>query len=200
MRAKLCRPAGRDDGARGRAGGHPTAGSSLRPAARRVSMPSNADSTRHPSSRPRPMSAPDPRLPPEPSLPPRQPRLLDRVRQAARVRHYSYRTEEAYVQWIRRFVLYHGKRHPQEMGAAQMNAFLTHLAVQGRVSASTQNQAFSALLFLYQKVLEVDPGRIEGVIRAVRPKRLPVVLSRDEAGRLLAELTGTYHLIGLVLY
>jgi hypothetical protein len=91
---------------------------------------------------------------------PRQPRLLDRVRAALRVRHYSLRTEECYIQWIRRFILFHHKRHPLEMGAAEINAFLTDLAVVGRVSASTQNQAFSALLFLYQKVLEVDPGRI----------------------------------------
>jgi len=104
------------------------------------------------------------------------PRLLDRLRQAIRVRHYSLRTEEAYVGWVRRFILYHGKRHPLEMGAAEINAFLTHLAVEGHVSASTQNQAFSALLFLYQKVPDVDPGRIAGVVRAVRPKRLPVVL------------------------
>lgn len=128
------------------------------------------------------------------------PRLLDRVRTACRLRHYSLRTEEAYVHWIRRFILFHGKRHPLEMGADEINAFLTHLAVDGHVSASTQNQAFSALLFLYQKVLEVDPGRIAGVVRAVRPKRLPVVLSREEVQRVLAELTGPYRLIGLLLY
>jgi integron integrase len=96
--------------------------------------------------------------------------------------------------------LFHDKRHPREMGAAEINAFLTHLAVEGNVAASTQNQAFSALLFLYQKVLDVDPGRIEGVIRAKRPQRLPVVLTRDEVKRVLAELEGTYHLIGLLLY
>lgn len=104
------------------------------------------------------------------------------------------------VDWIRRFILFHGKRHPLEMGAAEINQFLTHLAVNGRVSASTQNQAFSALLFLYKHVLEVDPGRLVGVVRAVRPKRLPMVLSRDEVGRVLAQLTGTYRLIGLLLY
>src|SRR5262245_17991854 len=105
------------------------------------------------------------------------PRLLDRVRAACRVRHYSLRTEDCYADWVKRFVLFHGKRHPLEMGAAEINAYLTHLAVDGRVSASTQNQAFSALLFLYQKVLEVDPGLVAGAIRAVRPKRLPVVLT-----------------------
>jgi integron integrase len=132
--------------------------------------------------------------------PPQPPRLLDRVRAACRVRHYSIRTEDCYADWVKRFVLFHGKRHPLEMGAAEINQFLTHLAVVGHVSASTQNQAFSALLFLYQKVLAVDPGVIVGVVRANRPKRLPVVLSRDEVRRVLAELTGTYRLIGLLLY
>src|SRR5262245_27879748 len=113
-------------------------------------------------------------------VPPNPPRLLDRVRHACRLRHYSLRTEDCYVDWVRRFFLFHGKRHPLEMGAAEINAFLTHLAVDGHVAASTQNQAFSALLFLYQKVLEVDPGRIEGVVRANRPKRLPVVLTRAD--------------------
>src|SRR5437764_585966 len=97
---------------------------------------------------------------------PGQPRLLDRVREACRVRHYSLRTEAAYIQWSKRYILFHHKRHPLEMGAAEINAFLTHLAVEGHVSASTQNQAFSALLFLYQKVLEVEPGQIAGVVRA----------------------------------
>lgn len=136
-----------------------------------------------------------------PPLPePGKPKLLDQVRRACRVRHFSLRTEDAYVHWIRRFILYHNKRHPLEMGAAEINQFLTHLAVDGHVSASTQNHAFSALLFLYQQVLQVDPGRIEGVIRARRPKRLPVVLSREEVQRILAELTGTYRLIGFLLY
>jgi integron integrase len=131
---------------------------------------------------------------------PRPPRLLDRVRAACRVRHYSLRTEDAYVHWIVRFIRFHRLRHPLEMGAAEINAFLTHLAVKGQVSASTQNQAFSALLFLYQKVLEADPGQIAGVVRAVRPKRLPVVLTRDEVRRVLAQLTGTYRLIASLLY
>jgi integron integrase len=116
------------------------------------------------------------------------------------VRHYSLRTEEAYVAWARRFILFHHKRHPLEMGAVEINAFLTHLAVEGHVSASTQNQAFSAILFLYQKVLEVDPGRIAGVVRANRPKRLPVVLTPDEVQRVLAQLEGTYRLIVALLY
>jgi integron integrase len=130
----------------------------------------------------------------------RQPKLLDRVRAAVRLRHYSLRTEDCYVQWVRRFILFHDKRHPLEMGAAEINQFLTDLAVRGHVSASTQNQAFAALLFLYQKVLEVEPGRIAGVVRAKRPGRLPVVLSREEVRRVLGELQGEYRLIGLLQY
>jgi len=110
--------------------------------------------------------------------------LLDRVRQALRVRHYSLRTEEAYVAWIRRYIYFHHIRHPQEMGAAEINAFLTDLAVNGQVAASTQNQAFSALLFLYRTVLEVDPGQIAGVIRAQRPRRLPVVVLGKGGGQI----------------
>jgi integron integrase len=132
--------------------------------------------------------------------PPPKPRLLDQVRDACRVRHYSLRTENAYAQWIRRFILFHGKRHPREMAAGEINQFLTNLAVDGHVSASTQNQAFSALLFLYQKVLEVEPGQIAGVIRANRPKRLPVVLTRDEVDRVLAELRDPYRLVVQLLY
>jgi integron integrase len=128
------------------------------------------------------------------------PRLLDRVRAALRVRHYSLRTEEAYVAWITRYIRFHGLRHPAEMGAAQINAFLTHLAVEGRVAASTQNQAFSALLFLYQAVLEVDPGVIAGVVRAKRPERLPVVLTRDEVRAVLGRLTGVPRTVALLLY
>jgi len=110
------------------------------------------------------------------------------------------RTEDCYADWVKRFILFHGKRHPQEMGAAEINAFLTHLAVEGHVSASTQNQAFSAILFLYQKVLEVDPGQIAGAIRAVRPKRLPVVLGRDEVRAVLGRLQGLPRLVAELLY
>ncbi len=139
---------------------------------------------------------------PEAAYPPAEvkPKLLDRVRQAIRVRHYSWRTEEAYVAWVRRFIFFHHVRHPAEMGAAEVNAFLTHLAVEGRVSASTQNQAFAALLFLYLKVLEVEPGRIAGVVRAVRPKRLPVVLTREEVRAVLGRLDGVPRVVGLLLY
>src|SRR5215510_9833281 len=109
-----------------------------------------------------------------------KPKLLDRVREAIRLLHYSPRTEDAYVGWIRRFIFFQGIRHPAEMGAAEINQFLTDLAVYGQVSASTQNQAFSALLFLYQQVLHVPLEQIQGVVRANRPRRLPVVLSREE--------------------
>jgi integron integrase len=142
-------------------------------------------------------------MPPDPTpLPasPQPPKLLDRLRQACRVRHYSIRTEDAYHDWSRRFILFHGKRHPQEMGAAEINQFLTHLAVEGHVSASTQNQAFCALLFLYRDVLQVEPGRIEGVIRANRPKRLPVVLTRGEVQAVLRSMEGVPKLVGLLLY
>jgi integron integrase len=128
------------------------------------------------------------------------PKLLDRRRTACRVRHDSLRTEEAYAAWMVRFIRFHRLHHPLEMGAAEVNAFLTHLAVEGHLSASTQNQAFSALLFLYQKVLEVDPGRIEGVVRAKRPQRLPVVLTREEVRRTLGQMEGSYRLIALLLY
>jgi integron integrase len=131
---------------------------------------------------------------------PSPPRLLDRVRAACRVRHYSIRTEDAYVDWIKRFILFHNKRHPLEMAAAQINAFLTHLAVDGHVSASTQNQAFCALLFLYRHVLGIEPGLIEGAIRAKRPARLPVILSRDEVRAVLGHMEGVPRLVTLLLY
>ncbi len=128
------------------------------------------------------------------------PKLLDRLRQACRVRHYSIRTEEAYHDWCRRFVLFHDKRHPLEVGAAGVSAFLTHLAVERQVGPSTQNQALNALLFLYRQVLGVEPGLFADVVRAARPRRLPVVLSRDEVRRLLADLTGTPGLMARVQY
>ena len=130
--------------------------------------------------------------------PPRK--LLDRVRDAIRTRHYSRRTEEAYVHWIRRYILFHGKRHPSEMGVAEISRFLTSLAVQQHVSASTQNQALSALLFLHKHVLAMSIGDIPAVVRARTPERLPVVLSREEVGRLLMQLTGTERLVVMMLY
>jgi hypothetical protein len=109
-----------------------------------------------------------------------KPKLIDRVRQAIRLRHYSRRTEDSYARWVRRFILFHRKRRPAEMGGAEVTAFLTSLAIRERVSASTQNQALSALLFLYRDVLGIDLGAIPPVVRARTPERLPVVLSRDE--------------------
>ncbi len=132
--------------------------------------------------------------------PPAGPRLLTRVREAIRTRHLSPRTEEAYVFWIRRYVLFHGKRHPAELGGAEVTRFLSHLAVAARVSASTQNQALSALLFLYRRVLHIDLPWLEGLVRAKRPARLPVVLSRDEVAAVLAHLDGVRWLVAALLY
>ena len=127
-------------------------------------------------------------------------KLLDRVREAIRTRHYSPRTEEAYVHWIRRFIVFHEKRHPREMGAPEISRFLTWLAVRQQVSASTQNQALSALPFLYREALRVDPGAIVDVPRAQAPVRAPVVLSRDEVRLVLNQLTGVTRLIVTLLY
>ncbi len=131
---------------------------------------------------------------------PKAPRLLDEVRNAIRLRHYSYRTEMAYVDWIRRYVIFHDKRHPIEMGGAEVEKFLSHLASDRNVSASTQGQALAALLFLYKRVLNVDLPWIDNVVRATRPKRLPTVLSQQEAQRVLANLQGAYWLVGAMLY
>jgi integron integrase len=128
------------------------------------------------------------------------PRLLDQVRGAIRVRHDSYRTEETYVDWIRRFILFHGKRHPAEMGAPEVARFLSHLALRAHVSASTQNQALSAILFLYRDVLGRELGLVEGVVRAEPSVRLPVVLTREEVKRVLGQLDGTAWLVAVLLY
>ena len=128
-----------------------------------------------------------------------EPKLLDRVRHALRVRHYAIRTEDAYHDWTRRFILFHGKRHPQDMGETEVNTFLTHLAVEGRVSASTQTQALCALLFLYEHVLGRPLDQL-GVVRANRPKRLPVVLSRAEVWAVLDRMAGTSGLLGRLMY
>jgi len=124
-----------------------------------------------------------------------QPRLLDQVRDRIRRKHYSIRTEQAYVDWIRRFVLHHNKRHPRDMGAAEVEAFLTHLAVAKRVSASTQNQAKSAVLLLYKTVLGKSLPWLEGIELAKRPARLPAVLTREEVESILTHLNGTVGLI-----
>lgn len=128
------------------------------------------------------------------------PKLLDQVRGKIRLKHYSIRTEQAYVDWIKRFILHFDKRHPRELGAAEVEAFLTHLAVAGNVAAATQNQAKSALLFLYREVLETELPWLDNVERARAPKRLPVVLTREEVQGVLGRLTGTHWLIASLLY
>src|SRR5438552_11409637 len=128
------------------------------------------------------------------------PRLLDRVRAAVRTRHFSPRTEEAYVMWIRRFIVFHGKRHPSAMGGAEVNQFLTHLAVERHVSASTQNQALSALLFLYRVILEDPLPWLDDLVRAQRPLRVPVVLTIDEARAVLENMDGGAQLVAQLLY
>jgi site-specific recombinase XerD len=112
-------------------------------------------------------------------------KLLDQVRHAIRLKHYSLRTEEAYLFWIKKYIHFHNLRHPQEMREEEIRQFLTHLAVTQNVAASTQNQAFAALLFLYREVLDISLGKIEEVVRAKRPQRLPEVLSREEVRKIL---------------
>jgi integron integrase len=126
-------------------------------------------------------------------------KLLDQVRDAIRLKHYSIRTEQAYVNWIKRYIHFHNVRHPAEMGAPQVQAFLTHLAAEENVAASTQNQALSALLFLYQEVLHQDLGPIDAM-RAKKPKRLPSVLTKEEMHRVLDHLSGTHLLMAKLLY
>lgn len=128
------------------------------------------------------------------------PKLLDRVRWHLRVKHYSIRTEQAYVDWIRRFILFHKKRHPDSMGEEEIAAFLSHLAIEGQVAASTQNQALSALLFLYQQVLDRKLDFIAGVERVRRPAKLPVVFTPAEARGVLARLKSNYRLMAHLLY
>jgi integron integrase len=128
------------------------------------------------------------------------PRLLEQVRQSIRIKHYSIRTEQAYVQWIRRYVLFHGKRHPRDLGAEELTAFLSDLAVRGNVSASTQNQALNAILFLYREVLGLQLPWIENVQRAKHSTHLPVVLTKQEIRALLAQLEGTVWLMTSMVY
>jgi len=130
----------------------------------------------------------------------KKPKLLDRVRSDLRVKRYSIRTEKAYIDWIRRFILFHGKRHPSEMGEQEISAFLTHLAVDRNVAASTQNQAFCALLFLYQQVLQRKLDFIDEVARVKRPAKIPVVFTREEARAVLDQLVGEYRLMSELLY
>ena len=129
-----------------------------------------------------------------------KPRFMDLVRERIRVKHYSIRTEEAYVGWIKRFIFFHNKRHPAEMGKPEMEQFLTHLAVDKNVAASTQNQALAALLFMYKEVLQVEPPWVENVTRAKKPVRLPVVLTKSEVKHLFEYIPLTYQLHVKLLY
>lgn len=128
------------------------------------------------------------------------PKLLDQVRAVLRAKHYSIRTEEAYLNWIKRFILFHHKRHPQEMNAPEIEQFLTHLAVEEHVAASTQNQALAALLFLYQQVLHLELVASIDAVRAKKPQHLPVVMSQSEVSRLLVHLPDPYQLLAKLLY
>lgn len=130
----------------------------------------------------------------------KQPTLLEVVQQKIRVKHYSIRTETQYLQWVKRFVLFHDKKHPREMGGAEVEAFLSHLATHGNVSSSTQNQALSALLFLYREVLGLSLPWMDDVVRAKKPQRLPVVLSKQEVAKILDHMQATHGLIARLLY
>ena len=132
-----------------------------------------------------------------PASPPRK--LLDQMSDCLRTQHYSARTEESYIEWVRRYILFHQKRHPKDMGAPEVKAFLTHLAVERKVAASTQNQALSALLFLYREVLHQPLSGIDAV-RARQPQHLPTVLTKSEASRVLSAMTGTTQLMARLLY
>jgi integron integrase len=127
-------------------------------------------------------------------------KLLDQVREKIRLRHYSIRTEQAYVSWIKRYILFHEKRHPNEMGQSDIEAFLSHLAIDRKVSASTQNQAFNALLFLYRHVLEKEIGDNINAVRAKKPKRLPTVMAKDETVKVINALSGVHQLMAKLLY
>ncbi len=129
-----------------------------------------------------------------------KPRLLEQVRRTLRTLHYSYRTEQQYLHWLRRFILFHGKRHPSSLGPAEVEAFLTHLAVERKVSASTQNQALSAILFVYQNVLNVELPWLEGIVRAKPSQYLPVVLTPEEVRAVLERMEHPYRLIANLLY
>lgn len=136
-------------------------------------------------------------------LPPvytKPPRLLNQIRQTMRARHYSFSTEKSYIHWIRRYILFHGKRHPINMGEKEIIQFLSHLAIKKRISVSTQNQAFNALLFLYREVLRIDLQKMDGIVRPKRPMRLPVVLTPNEVAAILLNLHGIHWLIASLLY
>jgi integron integrase len=129
-----------------------------------------------------------------------RPKLLEQVRAKIRVKHYSRRTEEAYINWIKRFILFNKKKHPTEMGEKEISDFLSHLAVAGNVSASTQNQAMCSIVFLYKQVLEKETGEFQGLVWAKRPAKLPEVFTTDEVEKVLDNLEGVFWLIGNLLY
>ena len=129
-----------------------------------------------------------------------KPRLLDQVRDRIRTKHYSIRTEQTYIGWIKRFILFHDKRHPAEMAEKEIAAFLTHLAVNRKVAASTQNQALSAIVFLYREIIQKELGEFEDLIWAKKPSRLPVVFTQDEVKKVLTLLEGNCWLMGQLLY
>ena len=128
------------------------------------------------------------------------PRLLDQVRHAIRLRHYSYSTENAYISWIKRFILANNKRHPRDMGSSEVEAFLSSLAVHDKVSPSTQNQALSAILFLYRRVLKIELEWMDNIVRARRDRRIPVVFTQQEARSVIAHLNDKYWLMGSLMY
>ena len=129
-----------------------------------------------------------------------KPRLLDQVRNAIRCRHYSIRTEQSYVDWVKRYIFFHGKRHPQDLNESHICDFLTHLAVQKKVASSTQNQALCALVFLYREVIKKELGQFEGLVYAKRPVKLPVVYTREEVRAILMQLDGVHWIMGQLLY
>ena len=130
----------------------------------------------------------------------KQKKLLDQVRDALRTKHYSYRTEQAYIEWIKRFILFHGKRHPKDMGAQEVQAYITYLAVEKNIASSTQNQALSAIAFLYKHVLQKEIALATDLVRPSRPERLPTVLSHPEAMGVLNKMTGVTQLMAKLLY
>jgi integron integrase len=126
--------------------------------------------------------------------------LLEQVRDALRTKHYSYRTEQSYMEWIKRYIMFHGKRHPKDLGAAEVQAYITYLATERQVAASTQNQALSAILFLYRYVLQMDLALPANIMRAERPKRLPTVLTHQEARLVIGKMSGVTQLMAKLLY
>jgi site-specific recombinase XerD len=137
--------------------------------------------------------------PHKPPSPPQGKKLLDQVRDSLRVKHYSYRTEQTYVEWIKRFILFHGKRHPKEMAGSEIEAFITYLAVERHVATATQNQALSAILFLYKYILKKEVEIPPSLVRPGRPRRLPTVLTHTEANRVIEYINGVPKIMAKLL-